>query len=407
MKLIDRYLLRELFKLFFGVLIMISTAFVIQRLIFLTEWSMHRGVGMLGVLKLLGCLFPGLFLTAVPIVSLFVIIIVLSHLSEDNELVVMMTTGRDIFSLAKPVLVFSLISTFFTLYLALFLTPASLRWFEIVKWQLVQSKSEQAIPTQTFVDFAHDSQIYIQDKDENGLKNLIIFSQGESDVPLGGNEIGSNFIFAKRARIENQAEKAESRLRLDNGVFISHADKPDQDQFVSFEKAVARLDFEGADKLTTRLKRQLYTADIFQLVSIIQKPGQLKLKKKDIVKFGISVTEDARIELSQRISQILSCLLLALWGIGLGIKPPRTNRTISYILGALAGFGFYYMNVFFKALALKKYMPIEPALFSPVVLILLTGAWLMQQRMKGREPLSFLYNLDEYLRQKRAEKKPK
>ena len=73
-------------------------------------------------------------------------------------------------------------------------------------------------------------------------------------------------------------------------------------------------------------------------MSIIQKPGQLKLKKKDIVKFGISVTEDARIELSQRISQILSCLLLALWGIGLAATDPRAEEPGAWPGENLLGF---------------------------------------------------------------------
>jgi lipopolysaccharide export LptBFGC system permease protein LptF len=165
------------------------------------------------------------------------------------------------------------------------------------------------------------------------------------------------------------------------------------------------MDLEGAEQLNKRLQRQMQSQEIAQLVEIIKNPP--KMKDKDSIKFGITILEDARIEFSQRISQILACLLLTLWGIGLGIKPPRTSRTVSYLVGATAGFGFYYLNVFFKALALKKMMSIEIALFSPTILILLSGAWLLQERRHGKEPLGFLYQFDEYVRHLRAEKKNK
>jgi len=407
MKLVNRYILNEMLKLFVGVLVVVSVAFVTQRLIFLTEWSMHRGVGMLGILKLLACLFPSLFLLAIPLTTLVVIIIILSHLSEENELVVMMSCGRSLVQLAQPVLVFSLITMIFTAYLALFLAPESERWFEIVRWRLLQNKSETALPTQTFVEFSRDSQIYIQSKDEEGLKNLIIFQKGQSNWPFGAGADSVNFIFTRRARIQNQPGEAVSTLLLENGSFISHQSSPELDQFVKFDKTVARVDFEGVESLQKRLKRQVKAADIERLIDIIDTPIDELLRDKDNIKHGITLAEDARVELSQRVSQILACLLLALWGIGLGIKPPRTSRTISMVLGAVSGFGFYYLNVLFKALALKKLMPLELAIFSPLILVCLSGAWLVEQRLKGKEPLNFLYQLDERIRQLRAEKKNK
>jgi lipopolysaccharide export LptBFGC system permease protein LptF len=402
MNLLNRYILRELLKLFLAVLLVISAAFVIQRLIFLTEWSMHRGIGMLGVAKMLACLFPGLFLTAIPLVSLFVMVVVLSQLSEDNELVVMMSCGRNLLALAKPVLLFALLSTLLTAYLAFFLAPNSLRWFEIVRWELLQSKSEKALPTQTFVEFGRDSNIYIQSKGEDGLNNLVIYQAGNPDWLWSAGEESENYIFARRGRIVSKPGAAESQILLENGVFISHQQFPELDQQVQFERAVARVDFEGAEKLQNRLQRQMQAADLSRLIAVLRAP---KSKSQKSAKSGGGILQDARVELSQRLSQVLACLLLMLWGLGLGIKPPRTSRTVSYLLGALAGFGFYYLNVVFKALALKQMMPIEPALFSPCCLILLSGAWLMRERLAGREPLHFLYQLDEYLRQWRAEKK--
>jgi len=404
MKLVNRYILQELVKLFLAVLLVISVGFVIQRLIFLTEWSMHRGVGIAGVLKLLVCLFPSLFLTAIPLVSLFVIIIALSRLSEDNELVVMMSSGRDLLSLAKPILFFSLFCAVFTGYLAFFLAPWSIRRFETIRWDLVETKSEQALPTQTFVDFSGDSQIYIQDKTEQGLEKLIIIQTGESDWPFSGSADSRNIIFANRARIENHPEKLESRLLLENGAFISHQDQPELDQFVQFEKAAARIDIGGAERLKDRLAHQVRSSSTGRLLTIT-KDHELTRQDKWGNKTRVTLVEDARIELNQRISQVLSCLLLGLWGLGLGIKPPRTSRTVSYILGASAGFGFYYLNVLFTALAFKKMLPIEMALFSPSILILLSGAWLLRERLQGREPLNFLYQLDQYVRQRRTEKK--
>jgi len=407
MKLLDRYILRELFKFFGAVLFVLSIAFVIQRLIFLTEWSMHRGIGMLGVFKLLLCLFPGLYLIAIPLVCLFTIIVVLSQLSEENQLVVMMSCGRDLGSLSRPILLFSVIGAVLTCYLSFFLAPASVRKFETLRWELIQAKSEKAIPTQRFMDFSQDTKIYVQNKDASGLKNVIIYKgkYGEGFFEKGKQSQG--VIFAQKARILSQPGKNERVLYLRKGVSISHQKKPEVDQFVQFEKAYARLDFTDIEELEQKLRTEMTTANFPDLLDMLINVNEFKPKGKEEKKDQkeLSFSKQIRIELIQRLSQVLSAVLLSLWGIGLGIKPPRTSRTISYVLGVTAGFGYYYFNVLFKALALKKFLPVEIALWSPALLVLVTGAWLMRKRLAGSEPLNFLYQADEYFRQWRLARK--
>jgi lipopolysaccharide export system permease protein len=398
MNLLNRYIFRELIKIYVAVLIVIGMAFVIQRLIFLTEWSMHKGIGMAGVFKMLACLFPGLFLTAVPLVCLFVTIVVMSQLCEENELVVMMSCGRSLGSMAAPVVVFTLISVLLTGYLSFFLVPQAIVRFEMVRWELVQAKSEKALPTQLFVDFGNDSQIYVQRKDEQGLYNLIIYRKGKSDTPFADAKDGENLVFAKQARIQSQAQSSQSILALQNGVFIAHQENPRTDQFTQFENALARIDFGDLDALNKRLGRDAAVSTFPELISKLKKPEDASDLEKDKDIKGLRYKEMLLLEICQRVNQVLACLLLSLWGLGLGVKPPRTSRTASYILGLGAGFTFYYLNVLFKALALKRMMPIELAMFSPSILIFITGGTLVLLRMQGKEPLNFIYQLDENIR---------
>ncbi len=393
MKLLDRYILRELFLYFFGLLLILAVVFVIQRLIFLTEWSMHRGVGMVGILKLLACLFPGLFLTAIPLVSLMVMIVVFSRLCEENELVVIFSSGRGISFLLGLGALFSLFSGLLCAYLSFFLVPDSLVKFRLLRFELVQAKSEQALPTQRFIQFGEDSWIYVQSKDEQGLHHLILF-QASSGPDLGfGDE---NLVFAQRGRLRSIKERAESWLILEKGVVLAREKKTGSELFFQFEKASLKL-FLESEKIARSIKKALETKTL---------PGLLKIwGKRFSQKDAVLSSKDREyrtqllVEIHQRLAQVVSCVLLFLWGVGLGVKPPRSSRTVSYVLGIAGGFSYYYLNVVFKALALKGSLNPALSLWLPVLVILLTGGGLVWARIKGKEPLVFLYQFDLYFKE--------
>jgi len=409
MSTLNRYIFLELLKLFLITLLVLTTMFIIQRLIFLTEWSMHRGVGMLGILKLLFYLFPGLFQTAVPLVSLFAILLSFSRLSEENELVVMMSSGKSLFSLSLPVLTFALIVSVLTAFLAFFLTPGSRIKFELTRLNLIQTKSEKALPIGQFVQFSKDSQIYIQRKDSSGLHNLILYQEGDQALLAESQESTRTIIFAQRARIQAPSQISQNWLLLENGIMVNYQAQSELDQFIEFEQAIARLDLGEIEKQKEKFASRLGATNFFQLIKRLYQSYLIinlanSAESEELHKKWEELRE-VRIEISQRLNQVLVCLFFPLWGIGLGIKPPRTSRTISYILAGIAGFGYYYFEILCQILALRKVLPIELTLYSPSLVVFLTGGWLFWQRARGKEPLSLIYQLDQYLKGLKARKK--
>ena len=371
----------------------LAVVFVIQRLIFLTEWSMNRGVGMGGILKLLSCLFPSLFLTAIPLVSLMVMIVVFSRLCEENELVVIFSSGRGISSLLGLGALFSLFSALLCAYLSFFLVPQSLIKFRLLRFELVQAKSEQALPTQRFIQFGEESWIYVQSKDEAGLGNLILFQRSSQE--LMGLE-GETLVFAQKGRIRNIKERAESWLSLKNGVVLARDKNNRSEIFFQFEKARLKLSLESEEVIRS-VRRALETKTLPELFKTWKK--RFSGKKLHLSKKAREYKKQLLVEIHQRLAQVASCVLLFLWGVGLGIKPPRSSRTVSYLLGIVGGFSYYYLNVIFKALALKGNLNPAFSLWLPVLVILLTGGGLVWARAKGREPLEFIYQFDLYFKE--------
>ncbi len=391
MKRIDRYILNELFRFFFALLVLIGVVFTIQRLIFLTEWSMYRGVGMIGVFKLLACLFPSLFLIAIPLVSLMVMVVVFSRLCEENELIVIFCSGKSLTFLLKLGFVFSFFSALLVGYLSFFLVPRSLVKFRLLRYELVRAKSEALIPAQRFVDFDEKGWIYVQKKDEKGLKHIIIFQDNSGFNILGAR--GRFFIFAEQARIENLPETKENRILLKNGVIVARDPKNQLEYFLQFKEAKARLGLPERERTEKEIKSHPELATLWSLFSMLKKreAGQ---KGSSRVSFFVQL----RIELYERLSAFFSTLIIFLWGVGLGIKPPRTSRTVSYFLGILAGFCYYYLRVVFKALALKGLLLPELAMWLPFLIILFSGMWLIKKRLLGKEPLLVLYQSDVYFK---------
>jgi len=370
MNTLNRYIFLELLKLFLITLLVLTTMFIIQRLIFLTEWSMHRGIGMLGILKLLIYLFPGLFQTAVPLVCLFAILITFSRLSEENELVVMMGSGKSLFSLFLPALSFALMVSILTAFLAFFLTPGSRIKFELTRLNLVQTKSEKALPIGQLVQFSKDSQIYIQSKDSFGLHNLMLYQEGKEAILAEAQDSTRTIIFAQRARIQAPSQIPQNWLLLEKGIIVNYQAQPELDQFIEFEQAIARLDLGDIEKQKEKFASRLGDTNFFQLIKRLYQSYMILRLTNSAESGEVHKRWDEirgiRIEIAERLNQILVCLFFPLWGIGLGIKPPRTSKTVSYVLAGIAGFGYYYFEILCKILVLRKVLPIELTLTVPL-----------------------------------------
>ena len=123
MRIIDRYILREIAVPFALGLVIFTLILLIARILKLIEMVVNRGVPLIEVLKLFSYILPAFLEVTVPMALLLSILVGLGRLSADSEIIALKTSGISLLQIARPVAIFSMGIFALALLLSGFLRP--------------------------------------------------------------------------------------------------------------------------------------------------------------------------------------------------------------------------------------------------------------------------------------------
>ena len=109
MRIIDRYVIREIVPPFLIALLVFTFILIIPFIIDLAEDLIAKGVPWTTLLQLTATLVPGVAALTIPMALLIGILVALGRLSADREVVVLMACGVSPFRLLQPVLLLGVI----------------------------------------------------------------------------------------------------------------------------------------------------------------------------------------------------------------------------------------------------------------------------------------------------------
>ena len=119
LRILDRYLLRELVTPFVLSLLLLTFALEIPPIIDTGEELIAKGVSWGIISRVLVTLLPQALGVAIPMALLIAILIVLGRLSGDRETVALEACGVSLARLLRPLMVFSALATGVTAYIML------------------------------------------------------------------------------------------------------------------------------------------------------------------------------------------------------------------------------------------------------------------------------------------------
>jgi lipopolysaccharide export system permease protein len=123
MRILDRYIIREILFPFAIALVVLTFVLIIPFIIEQAEQLIQKGVSWPTILQLMGTLVPAMLGLTIPMALLIAALIGLGRLASDREIVVLMACGVSPFRLLRPVLIFSAIATLATAYVLIELIP--------------------------------------------------------------------------------------------------------------------------------------------------------------------------------------------------------------------------------------------------------------------------------------------
>src|SRR5690242_5229983 len=127
MRILDRYIVREVFRHAFLGLVVFTFVFLVPRLVRLMELYVRHVGSSAEIFKLFLCIFPGVFVFTLPMATLIGVLLGLGRMSADSEIIALTALGIGRRRILLPVGVLALGGGVLTLTMTVWVGPTALR----------------------------------------------------------------------------------------------------------------------------------------------------------------------------------------------------------------------------------------------------------------------------------------
>jgi LPS export ABC transporter permease LptG/LPS export ABC transporter permease LptF len=318
---------------------------------------------------------PNLFRLTIPMAVLVGVLLGLSRLASDSEIIAMRASGLGIGYFVRVASIVAIGGTLLGLVNSLYVAPRANQAILEMEQSLETSQASYEIQPRVFYEDFKNSVLYVQDvRAGTGAANWRkVFMADVSD--------SSNPIITTAASATVASDNAQELLmRLRNGSrHETQAGQPQQYTISTFATTDMPLALsQQSDVHLGRLDTAIYALPMRALLERIHDP-----------KTG----PDARrylIELHNRFAFPVACLVLMLVGVPLGVSSRRGGKSSGFVFTILLVFIYYLLSFTGTALGRQNKLPVFVAVWSANFLFAAAGIFLLWQMATGGRFLSVL-----------------
>jgi LPS export ABC transporter permease LptF/LPS export ABC transporter permease LptG len=320
MRILDRYVCREVFSHAMLGLAVFTFVFFVPQLVRLMELVVRHGST--DRTLLFGCSLISVLPYTLPMAALVGVLIGLGRLSADSEIVAMNALGIGLRRLLIPIGLLACGFALITLIITFWLGPVALRTLHLLVERLGSSQASYEVLPRVFDERFPRIVLYVQDVDATATHWRGVF------IADSNGATGSHVTLAESAIVI--ADPHEDKLELHFGNGSTHGYDPRQPDHYDFTKF-------GASDQTVELNDPSKSAAV-----------QLKDSERSMMQLlevQGSAWRDARVEFHRRLAFPAACLVFALLGVPVGVRPRRGGRAAGFILTLLLICGYYLIFV--------------------------------------------------------------
>jgi LPS export ABC transporter permease LptG/LPS export ABC transporter permease LptF len=370
LRILDRYVLREIIAPFAFALLLLTFALEIPPILQHGEALIAEGASWGTVARVLATLVPQALGITIPMALLVGILYALGRLSGDREIVAMEACGVSMGRLLRPLILFAVLATGATTYVMIVALPAANQAFREITFKLLMSRGESKIKPRVFY---------------SGFPNLVIYVRevtpgvGWTDVMVAESSQPEEhkLYLAKNGRLLIDEGKRTVALLLENGS--QHSVNPrEPEKYVSatFEQTMLVIDPETVFPREGPMKG--YTE-----MTIAELRGEMvELRNQNIY------PHNQIMAWQKKYSIPAACLAFMLVALGLGVSTRRDGRLASFVLGIGVVFVYYVLMYMAEAVAkggLLPYWFAWAAMWVPNAVIAAWGVLLIARKLRGPE----------------------
>ncbi len=292
MRILDRYIVREIFRhAFLGLVVFTFVLFVPQLVRLMELLVRHSGSGA-QITKLFLYIFPGVLIFTIPMAVLVGVLLGLGRMSADSEIIALTALGISRQRMLVPVGVLALTGAIATGTLTLWLAPAAFRALRGIEADLLASQASFQVQPRVFDERFPKRVLYINDVSASGTQWHGVF------LAEVGEESGSQLTLAENAIVIAEPKQGKLELHLQGGTTheVSRKD-PDHYSVTDFGQSDWPLEVTG---LISNQQRALSNSE---------------RRTMDLLAENGKNWREARVEFQRRLAFPFAWLVFALVGV--------------------------------------------------------------------------------------------
>jgi LPS export ABC transporter permease LptF/LPS export ABC transporter permease LptG len=361
MRILDRYIVREVFRhAFLGFVVFTFVLFVPQLVRVMELFVRHTGSGS-QIVKLFLCLLPGVFVFAIPMSILIGVLLGLGRMSADSEIIALTALGIGRRRILLPVGVLAATGAALTFVTTLWLGPLALRTFRTLEADLVSSQINFQVQPRVFDERFPKLVLYVNDVSASGTQWHGVF------LAEAGGENGSRVTLAEKAIVIAEPKQGKLELHLQGGsIHEFNRAEPDRYSVEAFGQSDWPIEING---LVPAQPRQFRNPErsLHELIND-DGPGW----------------REARVELHRRFAFPVACFAFALIAVPLGAQPRRGGRAAGSLIAVLLIAAYYLLFIMGAGLARQATLPPALGLWMADALLAVVGLALLPQMEQFR-----------------------
>jgi LPS export ABC transporter permease LptG/LPS export ABC transporter permease LptF len=330
--------------------------FFVPQIVRLMELAVRHSGSTRDTLLLFACPLPGMLAFTLPMAVLVGVLIGLGRLSADSEVVAMNALGIGLRRLLLPIGGLALATSLLTLAITFWLSPTSLRMLHTIADRLRAAEAPYAIQPRVFDERFPHLVLYVQDVAAGGVRWHGVF------LAESGAATGTHLTLADDAIVIAGPGQGKLQLHLGNGSTHEYdPGDPTRYSFTTFAASDSSMDVPGRPEAKT---------------------SQLPMPERHLA--GLLSAQgaewrDARIELNRRLAFPAACLVFAILGVPVGVRPRRGGRSAGFVLTLLLISAYYLLFVFGVHMAQQGFVSPATGVWAANILIFLAALPLLRR----------------------------
>lgn len=357
MRILDKYILKELLGPFFFGIAAFSSVFIGTSTLFkIAQYITKYGASILSVTKLFFYSLPPIIVLTFPMSMLLAALLAFGRLSGSSEITAMRSGGLSFYRLAVPVMIIAFVVSMAAVVLNEKVVPAANAGYSnIVRYEIEKNTRPKS-----------QEHIIVKDVKGGQIERLTYAQSFMADTNTLSKVSVQEFEDGQLVRIEN----AESAIWA-------------ADRWIMYNGTITDLSAEGRVTRTLRFTEQIMpiTKDPVEIGREQKKSDEMSMAELkqhiEVLKKEYASTGSYEVELYQRVAIPMASFVFAMIGTPLGLSPNRSSSSIGLGLSIIIIFMYYAVLTVSTALGQGGAIPPLVAAWIPNIIGTVAGIYLI------------------------------